>query len=84
MVQIEKLEIGIHTKYISFQLGPSIMKTGPGENLQLSTICFDFHTKTCCQCVRDMEIRKSFYDLCVPYTKNHKELSLILKELYEC
>lgn len=31
-----------------------------------------------------MEIRKSFYDLCVPYTKNHKELSLILKELHEC
>lgn len=31
-----------------------------------------------------MDIRKGFYDLCVPYQKNTKELSRILTELYEC
>lgn len=31
-----------------------------------------------------MEIGKAFYDLCVPYTTDHKELSQILTELHEC
>ncbi|KAG4070823.1 hypothetical protein HA402_011049 [Bradysia odoriphaga] len=30
-----------------------------------------------------MEIGKPFYDLCVPYTKDHDELYRILQELYE-
>lgn len=30
-----------------------------------------------------MEIRKGFYDLCVPYVKNQKELEATLSELYD-
>lgn len=31
-----------------------------------------------------MEIHKAFYDLCVPYNKNHTELSRILAEMFDC
>lgn len=30
-----------------------------------------------------MEVRKGFYDLCVPYQQNEKEFIAILNELYE-
>lgn len=30
-----------------------------------------------------MEIRKGFYDLCVPYVKNSAELEATLNELYD-
>lgn len=30
-----------------------------------------------------MEIRKGFYDLCVPYVKNQIELEATLGELYD-
>lgn len=31
-----------------------------------------------------MQNSKAFYDLCIPYTENHKELYRILDELYDC
>lgn len=32
-----------------------------------------------------MDIRKGFYDLCVPFQKNNpQEMSRILTELYDC
>lgn len=32
----------------------------------------------------NMEIRKGFYDLCLPYDKDEKNLIAILDRLYEC